>query len=316
MHPEQLVRRIAGRQLNLIDAQQALEAGFSRDQLRHRARTGVFTRIYRGVYLVTGGAPSVEQRALAACMATGDGARVSDLAAAAVWGFAEFVGGSIDVTVPAHRHPAGARGLRVHRRTLVAADRTIFGSVPITTPPRTLLDVAGGLDHDALERLCDEAFRSRVSPIRLLDYLSRSDLARCRGIATLRSIATDRAGLGVPESALERDAIASLRAYRLPEPVRQYAVRASGRLVRFDLAYPDARVAIELDGRGPHWGRVAWQTDHDRNNATTLDGWRVLRFTWWDVHERPVHVALTVADALGIRPRRWARRKRSDVVAR
>jgi very-short-patch-repair endonuclease len=202
----------------------------------------------------------------------------------------------------------------VHRKHLARVDRTARGPIPITTPPRTLLDLAGTFTFDDLERAADKAFRvCTLTPERLWDYLKRAHVARCRGVASLRTIAMDRSRYGVLESDFEDDAIRLLRSYNLPEPVRQLRVRVWTRNLRFDLAYPNERVAIELDGRGPHWGRDVWQADHDRDNASELGDWRVLRFTWWDVHDRPLYVVLVVATALGLRPRAWVRDRRPKV---
>ena len=101
--------------------------------------------------------------------------------------------------------------------------------------------------------------------------------------------------------------LALLRRFRLPEAARQFVTVVAGRNVRFDLAYPDARVAIELEGRAPHWGRERWQSDHRRDNCTELGGWRKLGFTWWDVTQNELYVAMTVAGALGLRPISWRR---------
>lgn len=160
-----------------------------------------------------------------------------------------------------------------------------------------------------LESALDESLRRElVTPEAVLRHV----MPKLRGTRILRLLAADRAGHGVPESALETLALRLIRRYRLPEPVRQLELLAKGRRVRFDLAYPDHRVAIELDGRAPHWGRDRWQADHDRHNAVELSGWRSLRFTWWDITERPLDVALRIADALGLRPVRW----RSDAARR
>ena len=311
MTTEQLIRRSAAAQLGLVTRPVLVAHGFTDDQIRHRTRNGSLHPLHPGVYLTGAERPTFEQRVLAACLACGDGAVVSGTSAAAVWGFVGFDEEPVDVTVPPERRPR-VFGVRLHRVQLRdRLDRTHRGPIPITTHARTLLDVAGLTSRDQLEDIADEAFRRNTpSPARLLTDLGRDDLTRCRGITALRAIAADRVSNGVPESVLEADAVRLLRAFGLPEPVRQYRVRISGRNVRFDLAYLDQRLAIELDGRAPHWGRDAWQSDHDRHNAVELGRWRVLRFTWWDVHDRSLYVVLTIAEALGLRPRGWKKMRR------
>ena len=58
-------------------------------------------------------------------------------------------------------------------------------------------------------------------------------------------------------------------------------------IARIDLAYPDRLLAIEADGYRYHSGRHAWQRDLIRQTELTSRGWRVLRFSWEDVHRRP-----------------------------
>ena len=72
----------------------------------------------------------------------------------------------------------------------------------------------------------------------------------------------------------------------LPRPVLQHPVELGGRRYRIDLAYPEQRVAIELDG-SVHLRRDVWEADHERQKALVLAGWTVLRFTWREDDRRP-----------------------------
>ena len=84
------------------------------------------------------------------------------------------------------------------------------------------------------------------------------------------------------------------------EPERQHRVRLpGGGRVRFDLAYPDRRLFVELDGWAVHGTRAAFEHDRHRQNGAVRAGWRPLRFTWLDVEERPAFVAAEVAACLG-----------------
>jgi hypothetical protein len=274
------------------------------DQIQHRLRAVALVTVHRGVYRTPGSAVSPGQRALAACLACGTGSVASHRTAAGLWVLTEPVERVVEVTVSTRRCPR-PDGVVVHRSPLAASERTRVGVVPLTSVWRTLRDLAGVLSPEQLEAAVDEAFRRKlVTPHRLLDYLRRPEVRRLPGIGGLRDLARDRCD-GVPESVLESRALRVIRTFGLPAPVRQFEARVRGRKVRFDFAYPDHHVAVELDGRAPHWGRDRWQSDHDRQNATELAGWRVLGFTWWDVTERPIYVAVAIAEALGLRPARW-----------
>ena len=65
----------------------------------------------------------------------------------------------------------------------------------------------------------------------------------------------------------------------LPRPVQQHEIRTNGRTIRIDLAYPQARIAIEFDGWTYHSTRGAFDNDRARANELELLGWTVLRFT-------------------------------------
>lgn len=77
------------------------------------------------------------------------------------------------------------------------------------------------------------------------------------------------------------------------EPVPQYDVRggAGTWIARVDLALPDARLAVEYDGLGPHTANGAFSRDRARQNALVAAGWTVLRFTAADLRRPGALVA-------------------------
>jgi very-short-patch-repair endonuclease len=68
----------------------------------------------------------------------------------------------------------------------------------------------------------------------------------------------------------------------LPEPATEYRFD-SRRRWRFDCAWPDVRVYVELDGgtftNGRHTRGAGFAADCEKINAATLKGWRGLRYT-------------------------------------
>lgn len=293
MSVERAVRRYAVKQLNLFTRPQALEAGVSDAQLRHRVRSGLLHDLYPGVYLIGAAAPTFKQLAFAAQLACGDAAFVSH--AAYLWDLVEGRPEVIDVTVHLGKGPR-PRGVRVHRSPFTGKkEQTTRGHLHLATVERTLLDLARSLPERRLGSIVNEAVRIQRTDIPKFARYLRSKGAAPR---KLRAIVEDRDTFGTPENDLETDAIRVLRSFGLPEPVRQYRVRVGGRSVRFDLAYPERSLAIELDGLGHI---ATFQADHDRHNLTELAGYRTLRFTSADVRRRPAYFAGTVADALEMR---------------
>jgi very-short-patch-repair endonuclease len=63
---------------------------------------------------------------------------------------------------------------------------------------------------------------------------------------------------------------------------------SNGRLVaRVDFGFPQHRLVVEIDGYAYHHDRHRFQRDRQRQNDLAALGWVVLRFTWFDLHERP-----------------------------
>ena len=80
-------------------------------------------------------------------------------------------------------------------------------------------------------------------------------------------------------------------------PTPQYEIRVNGSVARVDFAYPDVKLAIELDGAAYHSSLNARHRDRTRENRIVALGWRVLRFTWNDVCEHPDDVLRCVQGA-------------------
>jgi very-short-patch-repair endonuclease len=179
-------------------------------------------------------------------------------------------------------------------------DVTTVGHLPVTTAARTLIDLAAVVDDDALEQALEGALSDGRTSLRQvgrrLDALSRRGRP---GLARVRRVLGRRLEGGPSESELETRFVRVLRRARLPLPVRQHEVRLGGRAVaRADLAYPEARLLIELDGWSTHGTKPAFHADRRRQNMLVLAGWTLLRFTWADVVETPAAVVAAVLGAL------------------
>jgi very-short-patch-repair endonuclease len=82
-----------------------------------------------------------------------------------------------------------------------------------------------------------------------------------------------------PDSGLEMRFARAIVGGGLPEPVQQHRVAVGDRRYCIDLAYPDLKIAIEVDGWEYHSSRSAFDDDRSRANDLVVAGWQVLRFT-------------------------------------
>jgi Transcriptional regulator, AbiEi antitoxin len=150
-------------QHGVVTRVQLFQAGVTRNEIASRLRRGDLIRVHRSVYRVGHRAPSVEATYLAAVFAAGEGALLSGLAAGYPLGILK---GSPPIPEVTARTERRIEGVRTHRcRFLNAHDATLVRGIPVTTVPRTLVDIAAELAAEALARACHEAgVRHRTTP--------------------------------------------------------------------------------------------------------------------------------------------------------
>src|SRR4051812_21132964 len=113
---------LSRRQHFAIARRQLLALGFTLGEIRHRLAEGRLHRVWPGIYAVGRPHLAPEGLLMAAVLACGDGAALSHMSAAWLWGILKKREPEIEVSVPAERNPR-RNGLRVHRRTRFEATR-------------------------------------------------------------------------------------------------------------------------------------------------------------------------------------------------
>ena len=136
---------------------QLLAAGLDRDAIAYRRRVGRLHLLHRGVYAVGHRPPSPLATAIAAVLACGPDAALSHRSAAALWRIVARWPSPVDVTAPTkHR----LTGICVHRSP--HPETTIHYGIRVTTPLRTLVDLADVLTPKQLTRARNEAQVQRL----------------------------------------------------------------------------------------------------------------------------------------------------------
>jgi very-short-patch-repair endonuclease len=261
-----------------------------------RLASGVLVRAGHRVLRVAAVPATWEQAVLATSFDVGTHGCASHMTAAALWGFAGVRPGAIELSVPEARSPRPSRG-RVHRvAELDEVDRTRRAHFALTTPERTLVDIAARTTPEQLGNMVDQAARDGL----LTAGSVAATLDRLRGPGRVGVRRLD-AALGLPtahqrtDSWLERRLLRILAGAGLPAPRTQVVLdKGGGGVARVDACYDIERLVIEVDGHRTHSTRRQRQADAEREAHLVAQGWRVVRFTYEDVTGRPDYVVATV----------------------
>jgi hypothetical protein len=226
---------------------------------------------------------------MAAVLAAGPGSVLSHWSAAALWGIRPDAGLLVDVTT--RRPLRSRRGLRIHRSILPKDEVTAQDGIPVTTPPRTILDLAAVANRRTVERVIEQA---RV--LELWDRLSLPDLLarhpRRRGTSVVRQILADESlGSTVTVNDLEEDFLALVDRAGLPRPQMNMSFHMGDRHIDPDAIWRKQRLIVELDGRATHGTPKAFESDRARDRALQVAGWRVVRITWRQLYKEPEQLA-------------------------
>ena len=183
-----------------------------------------------------------------------------------------------EVTARTERRIEGI--LTQRSRTLDPRDVTETHAIPVTTVPRTLVDLAATLTVDALARACHEAgVLHGTTPAHVEAVLNRRP--RTPGATALRTIL--HGDVHVTISTLERRFLARLKAADLPLPKTNRP--AGGR--RVDARWPTHQLTVEVDGYRYHRSRHAWEQDRRREREARARGDEFRRYSYGDVFEDP-----------------------------
>jgi very-short-patch-repair endonuclease/predicted transcriptional regulator of viral defense system len=267
--PDAVIARLAARQHGMVTRVQLLAAGLSAADIDYRVRIGRLVRIHNGVYAVGHLPPSPHARAMAAVLACGPGAVLSHRSAGALWSLGPWWSGQVDVTVRAKR---SRQGIRVHRSsTLTRADTTRHYGIPVTSPARTLLDLADVLDDKALARAVNEArLAHRTTQAELAALLTRSP-----GRATTRLTPFLEQPGGPTRSTFEDAFLKFVKRHGLPTPEVNQVVAGH----EVDSLWRDQRLVVELDSRTHHDTDDAFEVDRERDADLLNAGFSVARVT-------------------------------------
>ncbi|MBW0117384.1 type IV toxin-antitoxin system AbiEi family antitoxin domain-containing protein [Pseudonocardia sp. KRD-169] len=277
------------RQAGVVTLGQAVAAGVSASSVHRRVRSRAWDLLHPGVYLVGGHRYTDEVRIRAAWLRAGGApAMVSGPAAAYWYRMLDQAPAVVELTVPRRRHLRPAPGMSVVRRDLSPVDLVIDRDLHLTAQPLTALETALALPDGSV--FLDRALQRHVRFPTLYRAYCRNLGRRGSGAAArMISAAADRA-----DSAAERLLITLLRdagitGWVLGHPFGPW---------RIDLAFPAARLAVEVDGWAWHVDVTRFRNDRRKGNALHRGGWDLLRYTWHDLDGSPADCVREIVDSL------------------
>jgi len=278
------VWRLAARQHGVISHKQLRELGYSAQSIKYRITRGRLHCLFRGVYAV--GRPELTQHGwwIAAALACGEGAVISHVDAAALWGFRPKRGGLIHVSVPRSLRSRPS-GLVVHRRsTLAARELTRRRGIPVTRPAVTIVDIAATEPEQRLERAINEADQQGVIRFDvLLRELER--MPRRPGLGHVKRLVL-RHSFRLTRSELERLFLPIAKKAGLSVPETRAIVNG----FEVDFWFPELGLVVEAKSLTYHRTPVKQTRDVVRDQAHLVGEVVPLHFTHWQIARQPDYV--------------------------
>lgn len=288
-------------QRGYVTRRQAQAGGFSDAMLRSRVQSGHLEK--SGVHTFT--SPLLPKSSLgeltSLLLDIGSPVWAFGRTAAALQGFPGFV-----LKPPFHVVVSRGRNIQrlghvVHTTTkLDLIDQFTLDATPLTTPTRTLIDLARELPPDKLAttvefgltsgKTSEEYLHRRIAALRSSGLYGTPKL-----LEAMEGYERTRGG----QSWLEREFLYLVATTKLPRPMSQQTLTSTaGKMVRVDFTF-DRRVVVEVLGYRWHRSKGQMQRDSERLNRLLLDGYLVLQFTYDDITQRPDDVIRVLSEALG-----------------
>lgn len=291
--PDHAIEALAANQHGVVARRQLIAAGIPPDVIDRRLAAKRLHSLHRGIYRV-GPLLTARGEEMAAVLVCGDAAVLSHRTAAVLWQLLAALrpGTATDVIIsPELRHRRS--GVRTHRVALRTEDVTKLDGIPLTTPSRTLYDLAGAIPARDLERALAEALvRGLTSRRRLEALLARE--ACPRGKSRLVALLAGDAQPALTVSEGEEAYLRLVARARIRRPEVNVVVCG----YRVDFFWPKERLVAEIDGYAYHASRDRFENDRRRDADLMAAGIRVLRVTWRQIENEPEALMARLAELL------------------
>jgi very-short-patch-repair endonuclease len=280
------IAKLVDRQHGVVTRGQLIDAGLGPGCIGGRVRRRRLLPVQRGVYRV--GPLSPQVRIMAAVL-TCPGAVASHGSAGFLWDLAPHPG---EAHITAARAGANRPGIRRHRSELEADEVTTLHGIPLTTPARTLLDLAGAVGERELERALAQAERREAPRSELLKLLDRHQGRR--GVRILRKLLHGDRPAALTRSEAEERFLGLVTRAELERPEANISIGG----FEVDFVWQRERVVVEVDGFAFHSSPASFESDRRRDAVLAAQGYLVVRVTWHQLVEEPEATVVRLAQAL------------------
>lgn len=293
------VAKFAERQHGVVSIRQLTgPLGYSRSAVYRAVDSGRLHRLHPGVYAVGHTRLSPHGHCLAAVLACGPDSLLSHVSAAWLWNLTKASPLPASVSTPLYRKRRPP--LRLHEaRSLTLADRALREGIPVTSLPRTLLDLAATVRFDWLEKMVERAEELELFDLRAVEDLLARTVGH-HGHGRLRRAIALYKPSSFTRSGLEKRFLELVLAAGLQQPRTNYVEQG----FELDCYWPEQRFAVELDVFETHGTRAAFERDRKRQEDLLLAGITMTRVTGPRLEREPDEVIRRVARLL-----EWAARR-------
>jgi hypothetical protein len=280
--------RLAEAQLGLVTTAQVLALGFGRHVIDHRLRVGTLEPVLRGVMRLRSSEATGPQQILAHALAV-PGSAVTGVSAAVIHGLPTPPrrgpgDGKVVLLVGRGREPevAGVSIIRLPPGVRSLPTRRWFAA-RVTTPAVSIVLAARHLPPETVERWIDHALAHRSATMSQV----RAAMARfpSRTLPGRRSLEVALAARGSGRARFrslnERVVRSWISRAGLPPGIPNHVVEVPGDPigVEVDVAWPSARVGLEISPFHTHGSRAAQERDAERRRKLALARWTVIEAT-------------------------------------
>src|SRR3954452_15615117 len=261
---EQLLKQ----QASLVGCWQMLAAGMTAEEVRHFCRLA--RRVGDGVYMTGHGPMTREQRRWAAVL-TAPRSFLAVASAGDDYAIRPWKGSYEVIVRPGSGGPKRLGDVLVCRSATLAGNTTFLDTLPITTPERTIVDLAASVRGRAMQKMVREAIRLKLVTWPSLDRKISEATGR-RGVAALRDYVSRYSSLPFDRCRSDAEAMGLQVLAESGRPIPDVNVWIAGE--EADFSWPDRRLIIEIDG--PQWHLFA-EEDARKTAIWQAAGWIVRR---------------------------------------